>query len=50
MSLAASPPPILPTANVDYDQVREDLDDEISNIRAQSKVPPVHLAQFADRF
>jgi hypothetical protein len=40
MSLAASPPPApLPAANFDYDQMQEDLDDEISNIRAQSKMP-----------
>ena len=40
MSLAASPPPApLPAANFEYDQMQEDLDDEISNIRAQSKMP-----------
>ena len=38
MSLTASPPPTLSVGNVDYDQVREDLDDEISNIRAQSEI------------
>ena len=40
MSLAASPSPTpLPAVNFDYDQMQEDLDDEISNIRAQSKMP-----------
>lgn len=40
MSLAASPPPEpLPAVDFDYDQMQEDLDDEISNIRAQSKMP-----------
>src|SRR5437667_5851454 len=48
MSLTASPPPTLSVGNVDYDQVREDLDDEISNIRAQSEIQPEHLMQFAD--
>ena len=39
MSLAASPPPApLPADSVDYDQMQDVLDDEISTIRAQSKM------------
>jgi hypothetical protein len=49
MSLAASPPPeSLPAVDFDYDQVQEDLDDEISNIRAQSKMTPYILYGIAD--
>ena len=49
MSLAASPPPAsLPVNNIDYDDVQEDLDDEISTIRVQSKVPSAKSRQLAD--
>ena len=51
MSLAASPPPEpLPAVDFDYDQMQEDLDDEISNIRAQSKMAPYILYGIADEY
>jgi central kinetochore subunit Mal2/MCM21 len=51
MSLAASPPPVsLPADNVDYNQMRDDPDDDISTIRAQSNVPLTYLRQIADDF
>lgn len=49
MSLTASPPSIaFPADNVDFDQVQEDLDDEITNIRTQSKFSSTHFRSFVD--
>jgi central kinetochore subunit Mal2/MCM21 len=49
MSLAASPPPVSLFADgVDYDRVQDDLDDDISKIRAESKVALISLWQVAE--
>ena len=49
MSLAASPPPtLLPVDNINYNDMQDDLDEDISTIRAQSKVSSTKSRQLAD--